>query len=173
MVHWRPLRRLQSSATQDHSDKYPVGISMISPHICTENCFSQPLISNVLTIFLRRRRSSVYIQNALDIRVFRNLHDLAHPPGARATVRLICSRFVWPQDEARHCYFFQDHRQRQEVENLSPCALTRLMAEFKGTKPAIHQRSDRLEPSSIITKFFLLPYQPLTGSPRWPGYATY
>ncbi|GBM30906.1 Transposon Tf2-11 polyprotein [Araneus ventricosus] len=28
--------------------------------------------------------------------VFRNLHDLAHP-GVRATVRLICSRFVWPK----------------------------------------------------------------------------
>ncbi|GBO02042.1 hypothetical protein AVEN_146528-1 [Araneus ventricosus] len=28
--------------------------------------------------------------------VFRNLHELAHP-GVRATVRLICSRFVWPK----------------------------------------------------------------------------
>ncbi|GBN11902.1 Pro-Pol polyprotein [Araneus ventricosus] len=35
-----------------------------------------------------------YIPKTHRYQVFRNLHDLAHP-GVRATVRLICSRFVW------------------------------------------------------------------------------
>ncbi|GBM27214.1 Transposon Ty3-G Gag-Pol polyprotein, partial [Araneus ventricosus] len=37
-----------------------------------------------------------YIPKTHRYQVFRNLHDLAHP-GVRATVRLICSRFVWPK----------------------------------------------------------------------------
>ncbi|GBM72934.1 Pro-Pol polyprotein [Araneus ventricosus] len=37
-----------------------------------------------------------YIPKTHRYRVFRNLHDLARP-GVRATVRLICSRFVWPK----------------------------------------------------------------------------
>ncbi|GBM17723.1 Transposon Ty3-I Gag-Pol polyprotein [Araneus ventricosus] len=37
-----------------------------------------------------------YIPKKHRYQVFRNLHDLAHP-GVRATVRLICSRFVWPK----------------------------------------------------------------------------
>ncbi|GBO28553.1 hypothetical protein AVEN_121885-1, partial [Araneus ventricosus] len=37
-----------------------------------------------------------YIPKTHRYQVFRNLHDLAHP-GVRATVRLICSRFIWPK----------------------------------------------------------------------------
>ncbi|GBN83606.1 Transposon Tf2-6 polyprotein [Araneus ventricosus] len=37
-----------------------------------------------------------YIPKTHRYQVFRNLHDLAHP-GVRATVRPICSRFVWPK----------------------------------------------------------------------------
>ncbi|GBN66101.1 hypothetical protein AVEN_204398-1 [Araneus ventricosus] len=37
-----------------------------------------------------------YIPKTHRYQVFRNLHDLAHP-GVHATVRLICSRFVWPE----------------------------------------------------------------------------
>ncbi|GBO05113.1 Transposon Ty3-I Gag-Pol polyprotein [Araneus ventricosus] len=39
-----------------------------------------------------------YIPKTHRYQVFRNLHYLAHP-GVRATVRLICSRFVWPKME--------------------------------------------------------------------------
>ncbi|GBM93464.1 hypothetical protein AVEN_215350-1 [Araneus ventricosus] len=39
---------------------------------------------------------SPYIPKTHRYQMFRNLHDLAHP-GVRATVRLICSRFVWPK----------------------------------------------------------------------------
>ncbi|GBN91540.1 hypothetical protein AVEN_93307-1 [Araneus ventricosus] len=37
-----------------------------------------------------------YIPKTNRYQVFRNLYELAHP-GVRATVRLICSRFVWPK----------------------------------------------------------------------------
>ncbi|GBN21305.1 Transposon Ty3-I Gag-Pol polyprotein [Araneus ventricosus] len=46
-----------------------------------------------------------YIPKKHRYQVFRNLHDFAHP-GVRATVRLICSRFVW-------------HKMKQDIVNFT------------------------------------------------------
>ncbi|GBL96641.1 hypothetical protein AVEN_207804-1 [Araneus ventricosus] len=50
-----------------------------------------------------------------------DLHDLAHP-GVRATVRLICSRFVWPK--MKQALLILQDLACFKIENLSPCALT-------------------------------------------------
>ncbi|GBM37525.1 hypothetical protein AVEN_4198-1 [Araneus ventricosus] len=97
-----------------------------------------------------------YIPKTHRYQVFRNLHDLAHP-GVRATVRLICSRFVWPKMKqdmvnfTRSCIACQKSKIVRHVH--SP------LVEFKvPNQRFVHINIDIIGPLSSLQGLLLLPY---------------
>ncbi|GBM66659.1 Transposon Ty3-G Gag-Pol polyprotein [Araneus ventricosus] len=103
-----------------------------------------------------------YIPKTHRYQVFRNLHDLAHP-GVRATVRLICSRFVWPKMKqdivnfTRSCMACQKSKIFRHVH--SP------LAEFKvPNQRFVHINIDLIGPLPSSQRFSYC-LTGLTGSP--------
>ncbi|GBM82499.1 Transposon Ty3-G Gag-Pol polyprotein [Araneus ventricosus] len=106
-----------------------------------------------------------YITKTHRYQVFRNLHDLAHP-GVRATVRLICSSFVWPKRKqdiinfARSCIACQKSKIFRHVH--SP------LAEFKvPNQRFVHINIDLIGPLPSSQGFFYC-LTAIDRFSRWP-----